>query len=95
MIMMTIECRYRWSVPDLPDALNLDHPVLHWTVDGYLEAWSDASIDELRRTMTDALRVASLRRAHAWLTNLAEADREALAQHGQPPCSGSGTSPFR
>ncbi|MFC7623310.1 phosphotransferase family protein [Microlunatus sp. GCM10028923] len=86
MIMMIIECRYRWSVPDLPDTLNLDHPVLHRIIDGYLSAWSDyVLIDELRRTMSDALRVAPLRRAQAWLANLAEADGEALAEHGQLP----------
>lgn len=73
-------------MPDLPDALNLDHPMLHRIIDTYLAEWSEfAPLPELRRTMIDALRIAPLRRSQAWITNLADADDAALTKHGQLP----------
>lgn len=88
MIMMIIECRYRWSVPDLPDALNLDHPAVRTIIDAYLRCWTEfAPLPALRRIMTDAVRIAPLRRCQAWITNLAEADDASLARHGRLPWS--------
>ncbi|GAB3764767.1 phosphotransferase family protein [Microlunatus parietis] len=88
LIMMIIECHYRWSVPDLPGTLNLDYPVLHRIVDAYLESWTEyAPLPELRMIMADALRLAPLRRSQAWITNLAEADEATIARHGRLPWS--------
>jgi hypothetical protein len=88
LIMMIIECRYRWSVPDLPGALNLDHPAVRTIIDAYLDCWTDyAPLADLRGFMADALRIAPLRRCQAWTTNLADADDGALARHGHLPWS--------
>ncbi|MBO0883371.1 MAG: hypothetical protein J2P17_24155 [Mycobacterium sp.] len=52
----------------MPDALNLDHPILHRIIDSYLSAWSEYEpLNELRKTLSIALRLAPLRRSRAWI----------------------------
>lgn len=86
MIMMVIECRYRWSVPDLPEGLNLDHPALREVLDTYLAAWTSyAPCTDLQRTLRHALRIAPLRRSRAWITNLAQADQPTRTELGHMP----------
>lgn len=84
--MLVIECRYRWSVPDLPGRLNIDDPNLGHILDAYLNCWTQhAPHAELRRTLCHALRLASLRRSQAWIDNLAQANDSDLRKHGQMP----------
>lgn len=86
MIMLVVECRHHWSVPDVPGQLNIDHPVLDQIFDTYLRAWSDfAPLSELRGTLLHALRIAPLRRSQAWMDNLAHADQHALTKLGHLP----------
>jgi len=78
--------RHRWSVPHRPGTLNVDHPILHRLLDGYLDRWTGyAPLPELRRAAADAIRLGALRRCWAWLTNLTEADDAALAELGHLP----------
>lgn len=84
--MMIVECRYRWSVPDRPDGLNLDDPILHRILDSYLNTWTTyAPISDLRETLRNALRIAPLRHSRAWITNLTEADDQTRTDHGAMP----------
>lgn len=71
LIMLVIECRYRWSGPDLPGRLNIDDPNLGHILDAYLNCWTQhAPHDQLRRTLCHALRLAPLRCSQAWIDNL-------------------------
>ena len=84
--MTIVECRYRWSVPDQDEGLNLDHPVLRRILDSYLSAWTDyAPLDALRETLRHALRISPLRRSSAWIGNLAYADDQNRTEHGAMP----------
>lgn len=84
--MMIVECRYHWSVPERPDGLNLDHPIMRQILDSYLNAWTSyAPISDLRETLRNALRIAPLRRSRAWITNLTQADDQTRADHGAMP----------
>lgn len=86
MMMMVVECRYQWSVPDLPDGLNLDHPALQQILDAYLGAWTAyAPLVELQRDLRAALRIAPLRRSRAWITNLAQTDHPTRTELGHMP----------
>lgn len=86
LIMLVIECRHRWSTPDLPDRLNIDDPNLNDVFDAYLDCWRHyASPGELRQTLCHALQLASLRRSQAWITNLHQADEVDLQRYGRLP----------
>lgn len=86
MMMLIVECRHQWAIPELPQALNLDHPLLRRMIDAYLEPWTVyAPMPELRSTLSDALRLAPVRRSRAWITNLDGADPAAFDQDCQMP----------
>lgn len=88
LIMLIIECRFRWSVSDDAGALNIGHPAITTIADAYLQQWSDyAALAELRKTLEAALRLAALRRSRAWIDNLARADESQLRRHGDMPWS--------
>lgn len=86
--MLIVECQYRWAVPEVPGAFNVDHPILKGIIDQYLRAWAEfADLPRLRMIMNDALRLAPLRRSQAWIANLEDADDEAIAELGHLPWS--------
>lgn len=88
MRMLILECQFRWSVPEIDDAFNLDHPILRAVIDEYLRSWCEfADLAQLRTTLYDALRLAPLRRSRAWITNLHDADDSTVAELGYLPWS--------
>jgi hypothetical protein len=86
LTMLLWEFVRRWRITMPAGVLDTREPRIRAILNAYLSCWTDfASMDELRPLAAHALRLAPLHRAAVWLRTLADADVEALGEHGRTP----------